>query len=67
MKAQEEFCYETPDACMMIRICSYMSMPDQDVQKWYGKVEKNIKSLRCPINMKTGSSRYNNNGYGEIP
>ena len=54
MKAQEEFCYETPDACMMIRICSYMSMPDQDVQKWYGKVEKNIKKLALPYKYEDG-------------
>ena len=35
MSAQEEFCNENPDAYMLTRVCSYMPMPSQDLEKWY--------------------------------
>ena len=35
MKAQEEFCMENSDAYMLTRICSYMPMPGQDLDKWF--------------------------------
>ena len=43
MKAQEEFCSEHSDAYMLTRVCSYMPMPSQDVECWYGK--ENIKEF----------------------